>query len=383
MALSGDSAQPIFIDSTYRNRLNYPLPSDFVSVNKPVTDRPNDPVGNGFILYKDVVGVLGYTPGTPGYVELATGIPNTSFENRFLNQYIEIVNQVAPFNTIARSVVIGFSTGTPITNLFVNSPLLGIAAGNLVFIRQFTANPFYRFVALGTAIGINTITIVGGLPDDDAYMGMYIRDVSILGTSYYISAYTGATTVATIAPAVIGTAITVGDMLEIYATRENEPGMTNPGSMFAKTNMVNHEVQLEWIRIPRHPLFVNEVTHPPAGILSMPKTINQFAYLMVMFHNLNNGSRGVIQTNAPNVRDNAQFIVPVEDLSNDVGKFFTMHSARAITIKFNPSEPIRFGLYLPDGTPVRFDPDDETGASLMIANPDLQISALFTVRRKL
>ena len=144
--------------------------------------------------------------------------------------------------------------------------------------------------------------------------------------------------------------------------------------MGSRSSASNHQIKLEWIRIPRQPLFVHNVTDP-----SIIKTVNDLNYLTIQFRNTTDVFGNLIQSNNP-LLSKSQFVVPVEDTSTTVGKFFTLKTSSVITIKYNPQEPIHFGVYMPNGNQIRFDPDDyHVGA--ITPNPDLQITALFTVKR--
>lgn len=407
MSLASDYGQQILVDSTFRNRSQFPYPSSFEVTVKPQNTSPTDPIGDGYLLYTDVVG-----PGPTGVpyatvvgndmVGLVTGISPLTYEDRLLLQYIDFLDPTTR-RSLGTSQVTGFgpraTTTSPITYFFIKPPITNGAAviinGTLALFRQRKSRPAYSGLAtVITAIGGTSVTIPGGSNVDGAYVGMYLRDVqtavppgahSWAGASLYppnvyrITAYTGSTHIATISPPYNDAGgIAIGDQLEIYNVADNEVGASVMGSISNRSTMVNHEITLEWIRIPRHSLNVYEVsTITPNEII----TVNSFIYLIVEFHNKSFGSTNVVQSNSSHTRK-AQFIVPVEDLSTSVGKFFTLRG-KTIVMKFDPSDTLVFKVTLPDGNLIKFDPEDETGASLAIPNPDMQISALFTVKRVL
>ena len=377
MALSRDCVQQLLIDSSYRDRAQFPYPSSFdVTIKGPVTYY-SDPVGIGFPIYADTGSSTGYTGGTPGYLSLSTGIPITYFEDRMLGQYVEVINR----STLAvkgYSTVLGFTSGgPPTTGIYTSTPISNTASGDGIFIRQIKQAPANRFLSSGPlATGTTSITIPSGSVSTGSYLANIAGMSNLQPQVYRITNVTGST--ATISPGLKSNANT-NDIIEIYNTQDNEFGLTAPGGISNRTSAVNHEIKLEWLRFPRHPLFVNEVV---TGSISLPITVSNYSYLIVEFKNRNEGSSNVIQSNNNNIK-RAQFIVPVEDNSTNIGQFYTLRSSAVITMKYNPSEPIHFSVYLPNGLPIRFDPNDELGSTLSLPNPDMQISALFSIKRVL
>lgn len=380
MALSGDHRQYVFLDSARRNRKDYPLTSEFVSVIGNSPSQPLDPVADGGIIFSDIVGAGGYLPlaDPPGRVELTSGIETKMFENEFIDQYVEVIDisGLTPV-TIATSRVAGYSNigggpGVFANWIYVQTPLTGALPGHTIVVRQLSQRPYMRYISAAVAAPTTSLTIAGGSLKSDEYKGMFLKVVGD-STDYNIRAYDGVTKIATIYPALAAN-ILIGTLVEIYRQRENCPGLAGNGAMGTRTSPTNHEIQLEFIRIPRQPIFVHNLTDP-----SIVKTINDFGYLIVQFRNTSDVSSGVIQSNNP-VAGKGQFIVPVEDISTGVGKFFTLRSPCAITIKFNPQEPIHFGVYLPNGNPLKFDPDDYNTGSIQ-PNIDLQIMAMFGIKR--
>jgi len=378
MALSADYSHPIFIDSSYRNRRAFPLPSEFEVVIKPGTGQnPNDPLGIGYPMYQDGVSGSYQTgdAGGPGWIGLANGIDPAEFNNAYLGKYVEVVNPTTLISkgqsTVAGFIDPGSVTGT-IPGVFITAPISNAATGDLFYIRQFTSVPQFRLKATTPyATGTTQITMTGGSLTNGTYTSSYLYNIKQDGTPSRISNYTGG--VATVFP--LDTATSIGDILEVYTVKDNESGMSLPGSMAAKSVMVNHRISLVWVRIPRRPLYVDMIDVPT----SIQTTINILPFILIRFSNSTNGT---IQSNNP-IAHNAQFVLPIEELSTDIGEFFTLRCPEPIVIKFNPSEPIRFGVYFPDGTPLTFAPDDVNASVLEVPNPDLQICALFTVKREL
>jgi hypothetical protein len=382
MALATDHGQSIFLDSSRRNRKDHPFSSEFVSVIGKAQNNIADPIGDAFPIFTDTVGAGGYTAsppgGPPGRVNLAVGIVKSMFENEFLDQFVEIMDltgmvpvsrgssKVAGFANIAAPAVFA-------NWIYLQDDISGVVAGDTLVIRQQSAKPVFRYLSGAVGLPATTLTFsTAASSKDDDYKGMLLH-VYGDSTDYTILSYNGTTKVATILPT-LETAILANTLVEVYRPRENAPGLSSNGSMGSRSSASNHQIKLEWIRIPRQPLFVHNVTDP-----SIIKTVNDLNYLTIQFRNTTDVFGNLIQSNNP-LLSKSQFVVPVEDTSTTVGKFFTLKTSSIITIKYNPQEPIHFGVYMPNGNQIRFDPDDyHVGA--IAPNPDLQITALFTVKR--
>lgn len=382
MALSGDHVQQILLDSTYRNRKTFPLPTEFEStVKSDNSPYPNDPVGVGYIVHSDTVGLAGYDNTTsPNRINLTTGI--SDYDNKILGKHIEILNPLT-FAVKGVSIVAGFSNDIPHSYIYTYNPIPGVLPGDLVFIRQISATPLVRLRPLAVVLaGENSFQCLGGSNKSNAYKGMYIRKVNgTLGSDHRVLSYDVSTSPPTItfSPGVEVGGYAPTDFIEVYNIQDNECGLSTIGSVANRGTPVNHEIRLEWLRIPRHPLYVNNLND---SIASLPINVNSFSYLIVEFKNKSHGSSGVIQSNNKSIKK-AQFLVPIEDLSTGIGKFYTLRSQSSIIVNYNPNDTIYFSVKTPTGLHICFDPEDEDPNSLMLPNPDMQVSALFSIRRLL
>lgn len=380
MALSGDHVQQVFLDSTYRNRKKFPHPTEFESTVKPEQSiNPSDPVGIGYALFKDIVASYDNTT-TPNRIQLTSGI--AGYENRLLGRQVEITTPAYALK--GTSHVVGFTTGSPIMYIYLSTPINNVMLNDIIFIRQLQSSPLLRVNPTApVALGATSFQVAGGSNKADAYKGMFFRNVSTMGSDHRIISYdisTFPSPTITFAPAINEPAgFLVTDFIEIYDISDNEGGMNEMGSVANRGSPTNHEIRLEWLRIPRHPLYVaNDVDVPP----SSPLTVNNFSYLLVEFRNKSFGSSRIIQSNNRYIK-NCQFIVPIEDLSTGLGKFYTVRSPCTIITPYNPNDIIKFSVKLPNGQSIQFDPDDEQHDSLSLPNPDMQITAMFSVRRLL
>lgn len=380
MALAGDHVRQILLDSTYRNRKKFPHPTEFEATVKPAQSTiPSDPVAVGYILFNDVVVAYDNTT-SPHRIQITSGI--TEYENRLLGRHVEILDPVT-FALKGTSYVTGFSNPNPHIYIYVSPNISGVLPGDLIFIRQLSSTPLIRVNPNAVvAAGANSFQFSGGLKKEDYYKGMFLRKVNgTLGDDHRITGYDISTVPPTItfAPGVEIGGYLATDFIEIYRVNDNEGGLSEMGSITNRGIPINHEVRLEWLRIPRHPLYVNNTADFP---VSLTLNVNAFSYLIIEFRNRSFGSSGIIQSNNLHSRS-GQFIVPIEDLSTGVGKFYTLRSSSTITIQYNPNDTIHFSVKTPQGQTIQFDPEDEQSESLALPNPDMQVSALFSVSRVL
>lgn len=364
-------SQQILLDSSYRNRKQFPYPSEFESTVKTYSSSiPSDPLTNGGILFENIV--VDYIPLTRR-IELTTAI--SAFENRLLGKYIEIVDPVT-FTSKSFSKVSGFSTSR--LHIYTETVLSNIAPLDLIFVRQLSPTPLMRIkppsgINVATAIGGTTLQINGHISQN--YKNLYLRRINGgIGDYHSILSNTPSTLTSLISfnpPTLTG--FLIADVIEIYSTVDNESGMNSVGSISNRSSFCNHEIRLEWLRIPRHPLFIHNPTNFPP---SLSLLADNFSYLVVEFRNRNNTSGGVVQSNSQNGR-NSQFIVPIEDQSG-AGKFFTLRSSQILTMNYNPNDTLHFSVRTNNGELLKFEGEE---TSLSEPNPDLQISALFTIQR--
>lgn len=382
MALSGDHTYQVFLDSTYRNRQNFPHPTEFETTVKPEqSSNANDPLAIGYALFKDTV--LGYdSTATPDRVQLTVGIDALK-QNSLLGKYIEITNST--YDHKGTSKVVGFSDNTsgPSMYVYLSPAINNVISGDLIFIRQIQQCPLIRFnPTTALAAGSTSFLFLGGNKKDNAYKGLFFKNISKpVSDDYRIvsSSYNSTTSLTTInfSPPLETGGFLVTDFVEIYNVSDNECGMNEIGSVFNRGSPVNHEIRLEWLRIPRHSLYVANDKDVPK---SQTITVNNFSYLLVEFRNKSFGSSRIVQSNNKHVK-NCQFVVPIEDLSTTLGKFYTVRSSSSIITPYNPNDIIKFSVKLPNGQSIQFDPDDEKQDTLELPNPDMQVVAMFSIKR--
>lgn len=370
MALSGDHVHQILLNSQFRNRKIFPYPSDFeVTVRPESENNVVDPVANGYVVFSSTIASV--TSGTPNSIELSTPVTTPS---NLIGMYACVLT-TNPYTRIGSAKIVGFSIA-PYTRVYIDREIPGATAGNFFVIRQKSADSVLSFNPTGTNTS-NTVEIPNGQRSKGFYNGMYLRRIDPISTTVHmITNYdvSGPVPVATFFPEFAS--YTSTDLLEIYRASDNESGLSQIGSIANRGSPVNHKIKLEWLRVPRHSIYVNN----SGSDTSLPITVNNFPYLIVEFRNRSFGNAGAVQSNS-RVARGCQFIVPIEDLSNDVGKFYTLRCPVTIVMQYHPNDTIRFSVKLPNGDPIYFDADDNNPDSLVEPYQDKQIVALFTAER--
>ena len=107
-----------------------------------------------------------------------------------------------------------------------------------------------------------------------------------------------------------------------------------------------------------------------------------YPYIMVEFTNCGSvigHSKFIIESNNPHA-SKATFVCPIDDTTNPVVSAFTKIDTNGATptIKFSPSQDVRFSVYLPDGTP--FQPFLQDTLPPLPPTRELQISCSFSFR---
>lgn len=359
--MNSTPSQQILVDSSHRNRKQFPYPSEFDATVKTYSSSvPSDPLVNGGIIFDNVV--VSYLNQR---IELTSAIPLAS-QSLLLGKHIEIVDpNPLTLNSKSFSKVSGFSTNG--MYIYCETPLLNIAPLDLIFIRQIAPTSLMRVKpSVAVPIGGTTLQITWQINHKNLMLRRFSGALGIYHTVISVSS----STITFHPPTPTGFLVT--DFIEIYLTTDNEGGMNSIGSVSNRSSFVNHEIRLEWLRIPRQPLFVDDSTIIPPSLNIL---VDNFSYLVVEFRNKNNTSGGVIQSNSQYGRD-SQFIVPIEDQSG-TGKFFTLRSSQILVMNYNPNDTLHFSVRTNSGELLKF--KDEN--SVIEPNPDYQISALFTIQR--
>lgn len=203
----------------------------------------------------------------------------------------------------------------------------------------------------------------------DSYIGSFLR-ITQSGSNKeqtrIIQTYTGSPTFIATLDIPLIVAPSTGDTYEILEyTRDNFTPFNYNGTMLSQE--VCYEVQLINLIMP------NVSMEQGGRPVSYP-------YFYVELEQYSVGIPNTIYSNNPNsVRK--LFRVPVTDTSIPfVNSFLTFDKSSMLKIiKFNPNSSFKFGVYLHDGRPWK--PSDLDTKSPTRPNPNLQVSALFLLRR--
>jgi len=352
------------IDSTYRDRTKFPLPSDFdipMYFGKSAGEAKDakDPIANSFPVVVNTA--FGAYPGLTSSVTLnSNSLPYPSVYNNF---YLENdCNSFGPSHGYTK--IISYNQTTLVATL-----ASAITPTNNYNIRK--ELPLVRDT-LGVVAGITTTLVQLGAAAssvDNMYVNCYLRIFSGVAAQSYaiISSYDGATKRATLKSPLSGVP-GPGDGYEILPyTKDNfSPLIYNGTSTMNQT--VCYDVELMYLTLPN--VFISNGS---AG------TLNDYPYFYVKLYNINSRPNAAqMITNNPNSRE-ALFKVPMT-INLLEQSFFTLETANPPqTISFKPDDSLHFSICLPNGEHLVL--RDSDWFSPGVPNPFLQISATFSITR--
>ena len=240
----------------------------------------------------------------------------------------------------------------------------------------------------GTLTTIQFPTIASSL--DGFYNGLYV-DAGVSGIRL-ITNYDGATRTATVSVAfgfapVAGQAFTItsgvvsppfdsglstDDVCILPFTADNMNPFVYTGSQVSQQEMVCYEIELLNLVLPNKTLATG-----------FGSRIAFYPYVYVEISNVSGASAGMkntIYSNNPNAA-RMVFRVAIDDVPNPIISSFVKVDGDGMvqTLKFKPNDNLRFSVRLPNGEVYQtLDPEDFSPNS---PNPDIQISALFSIKR--
>ncbi len=358
-----DIIQTLQIDSTYRDRTKFPLPSDFdipmyYSASSSTAKGAKDPIANSYPIETNET--FGSYIGPTNSVVLSTNsIPYNSVYN---NYYLE--NDCNSFAGTHNYYKILAYNPTTFTVILPTS----ISPTNNYNIRK--EPPLLRDV-LGITAGVSTTEVVlGGSASniDGIYTNCYLRIFSGIAAQSYaiIIGYTGSTKTAILKTPLSDIPIT-GDGYEILPyTKDNFSPLLYNGT---NTNqVVCYEIELMHLVLPNV-----YILNGSAGLL------DDYPYFYVKLYNASSKpSATKMITNNPNSRE-AIFCAPM-DLNLSTQSFFTLKTKNPIQqMTFKPDDNLHFSVCLPNGEPLELRESD--WFSPAAPNPFFQISAVFSIKR--
>jgi len=358
-----DIIQTLQIDSTYRDRTKFQLPSDFDipmynSATSSTAKEAKDPIASSFPVETNKT-FGSYVGPSSSIILNSNSLPYKAVYN---NYYLENdCNTFAGTHNYYKILSYDPTTFTVV----LPTP---ITPTNNYNIRK--DPPLLRDI-LGVTAGVTTTEVVlGGLASniDNIYTNCYLRIFSGIASQSYaiIIGYTGSTKTAILKTPLSNIPIT-GDGYEILPyTKDNFSPLLYNGT---NTNqVVCYEIELLHLVLPN--VFI---LNGSAGKL------DDYPYFYVKLYNMSSKpSATKMITNNPNSRE-AIFAAPM-DLNLTSQSFFTLKTKNPIQqMTFKPDDNLHFSVCLPNGEPLQLREND--WFSPASPNPFLQVSAVFGIKR--
>lgn len=332
----------------------------------------------------------------PDATDLALGIvfiPGGVIVDNFYLDYVlynQTLKQWRPVTTYdGDTKLIGLNISAPY------GPIDGIWSKDDIFVLRKTIPQEYGVLG---ATGTTSSATLGpsASNNSDAYIGDFIRIIESTGPAGYtgpnvnqicrITKYTGAGSVynPSACPPTVDTdphVVMLGCILPepavfpqeyeiLQFTRDNSVPFTYTGSLVSQQEMVCYELELINLVLPN-------ITLKTGGRVAF------YPYVYVEFQNVSGASSGntnIIYSNNPNAVRRL-FRCAIDDIPNPlISPFIKINGDGMVqTVKFKPNDNFKFGVYLPDGR--LFETVEQETYSPRAANPLIQISALFGLRR--
>ena len=386
------------LDSTFRNRNQYPNPSDFV-VPYQISGSYNncidsfDPV----CLSTPFESNAGATLTSPNTITLIP-LVSSSTDNFYVNQYIGLIDTGVVPNTIQYSKILGYAgmtrTVTSIGNFTIPNGVY-----NYVIRKQLPADiPYNTNTELSnvltmtriTAFAPQSISLQPSAAVTDAYSGMMLRLFSGITVEYQIiNSYDATTFIVTTTRPFTNVFVPATTYYEILPfSRDNLKPLKYQGT----SNMnqaVCYSVRLVNISIPfiiRSYTDANGVEFDERALINVANggTIDQYPFFYVcLYSDIQRVNMQSIISNNPNT-NYALFRVPVSSGDTPGPKKIMSQTCfsrcdMCPVIKFLPNDTFHMSVMLPNGELLSFKQKDTVSPSE--PNYKLQISALFEMTR--
>lgn len=358
----------IDIDSTFRNRNNYPLQSNFVipftfSGQKGSLETSLDPVA---LAAPITTGVGGGGGSTTAFVLDSTTAETLS--NYYIGLFIESIDTGVAPNTFEYRKIADYS-GTGAFIVTPDSAFSSTTVGKTYIIRG--AIPVRESQLQAGSTNSSFVLDTGASSSSGAYTNFLLgfRTGTNAGVYRRITSYNGTTKTATVAPSFSNVGA-LNDYYEIlqFSYDNVVPLIYSGTAIFSQA--VCYNMRLLSLTIPNIELTVGH-----GG------TVVNYPYLYVQLYNEGQrNAENVLYSNNP-ASKLALFKVPVNVwyYAGSVS-FITLEASEVTqTVKFKPTESLRFVVTLPDGTPLDFVEADAESPEAPL--PLLQISALIEIQR--
>lgn len=356
----------IDIDSTYRNRVSYPLQSNFI-INFNKTGRITNLNNSSDIVSLATPFATGIIQGSPNLSTVILQTGSSLIDNFYINDYIGVnfpntiahqYRQVIAYtgSTLAATVSLPYTSSPSGLNYTIQQSLpsfegylsTGSTSSTLLLSNANTSVVNNSLIRITTGANVNQIRPI--------YNMLFTGNVFSVG----------------VFPPLPNIPTPILDLYEIMPfTYDNAVPLIYSGTTNSN-QPVCYRCSLVYLVIPYTTL-----------ASSYGGNITNYPYVYVGLKNIiANGDDQPIYSNNPNSK-NAVFKVPIE-VPQYVGvgqnQFVTLDNfGMTQTIKFKPNDSLQFFVTTPDGQYIQFAQQDTL--SPLSPNPLLQISALFEIER--
>lgn len=372
------------IDSTYRNRIDYPDPNSFIVRNSNSSNvSPNNLVAFNLPVYSFPMSQL-YSGGIFNPLSLQSGGVNsltldsretTNIPNFYAGYFFEAIapNIAVPtlldYSNVEYATVASYNNTTQVIDFTSNLSGVGVLLGSNYIIRK--NKPLY-IGNVSSVISSNTYTITlpsyGSIPiDSNSVYYLRIRNASntsIINRIVQI-AISNTNQITLNSPI----SMSVNDSIEIIGPGQNiitSLRYASGGSQSIQGG--DYELELLWLSVP------NQILDVGYG-----GTLDRYPYIYCsLYTGITNTTQQVLYSNNP-YTSKVLFKVPVNEYFGDTS-FITLKDSKAKqTVYFDPSQDLFFELSLPDGTVISFNEFDNMPP--YPPNPFLQINLLVSMKK--
>jgi hypothetical protein len=380
------------IDSSYRNRTDYPDPNSFIVRNSNnSTVSANNLVANNLPVYSfpfsQLYTGLVYTPlalqsGSIAPVSTLTldARETTSIPNFYAGYYFESIapNIAVPtltqYSTVEYTSIANYDSTTQVVNFTSPLPTTVLIGGNYVIRKNkplFVGN-------INTVVTPNTeftLTTSYGSIQTDTNSIYYLRvrkanDTTIENRIVKITiSNTVPGQIRLDSPLNLQTILGQGDSVEIIGPGQNIITSLRYASGGAQSIQGgDYELELLWLSVP------NQILDVGYG-----GTLDRYPYIYCsLYTGITNTTQQILYSNNP-YTSKVLFKVPINEYFGDTS-FITLKDSKAKqTVYFDPSQDLFFELTLPDGTVISFNELDNMPP--YPPNPFLQINLLVSMKK--
>lgn len=372
------------IDSTYRNRIDYPDPNSFIVRNSNSSNvSSNNLVAFNLPVYSFPMSQL-YSGGIFNPLSLQSGGVNsltldsretTNIPNFYAGYFFEAIapNIAVPtlldYSNVEYATIASYNNTTQVIEFTSNLSGVGVLLGSNYIIRK--NKPLY-IGNISSVISSNTYTITlpsyGSIPiDSNSVYYLRIRNASNTSIINRIVQITISNTNQIILNSPIS--MSVNDSVEIIGPGQNiitSLRYASGGSQSIQGG--DYELELLWLSVP------NQILDVGYG-----GTLDRYPYIYCsLYTGITNTTQQVLYSNNP-YTSKVLFKVPVNEYFGDTS-FITLKDSKAKqTVYFDPSQDLFFELSLPDGTVISFNEFDNMPP--YPPNPFLQINLLVSMKK--